>query len=560
MERETDAPSLREVFQRLILLRLFIPLLIVGLTAISGISYLGKKNFEIQQVQIAQSMAQIVDHHLDQGGRTLEAVARVAEFSEMNSLGAVMKSTWEAYGYFDALYYLDKENKVKLLMPSDPRYLGLDMSNIPDFQLANAQSGLMISRPFISFRTGQPTVFLVRPLTGGGKVVGELNLGLFQQEILNITGKSEKGFILIMDQFGTLLANPSVDLVQQQTNMSNLEIFHHKNADVCSGIYLYEGKRVIGSAARVKRTGWIVVDQMPLLDFFSSYAWTLVIIFLFSAAAWVALVLNLRKKHLQCVIAPLENLGQVTNALAVGDFSQVKFLTPLPDAFAELNVLAADFKCMTNNLQARETALQQAKEELEFQVGQRTQELLALNKELQKLSSQDGLTGIDNRRSLENYLEQEWQRGIRQKNSLAVIMLDLDFFKSFNDVYGHQAGDDCLKQVAQTLKNVLKRSTDFAARYGGEEFITVLPGTDAAGAAVLAEEIRARIESLGIKHKQSSVSYVITVSLGVAAVVPEPGYQSAILIEKADQALYEAKHKGRNRVAVAENINLAGRE
>ncbi len=152
-------PSLSQVFLRLVLFRLFLPLLILGLTTISGVGYSEEHNLEIQQYQITHSIAQIVEHHLDQGGRILDAVARVAEVSGTESLSIFMKGTWEAYGYFETLYYLDEGNKVKLLIPSDPRYLGLDMSNLPDFQQIGEKKNLIISRPFISLRTGEPTVY-----------------------------------------------------------------------------------------------------------------------------------------------------------------------------------------------------------------------------------------------------------------------------------------------------------------------------------------------------------------------------------------------------------------
>ena len=549
-----DLPSLRQVLLRLVLLRLFLPLMVLGLTAIVGVSYLGEQNLEIQQYQIAQSMAQIVDHHLDQGGRILDAVARVAENSRTENLSAFMKSTWDAYGYFETLYYLDEGNKVKLLMPSDPRYLGLDMSNLPDFQTGEKKS-LIISRPFISIRTGEPTVYLIRPLSHGDRVIGELNLGLFQQEITKITGRSGKDFVFIMDQSGTLLAHSSSDLVKQQTNLSNLEIFHRGLvAGKGSAVYLYDGTRVLGSVTRVERTGWVVVDQVPLSVFFGSYAWILGLILLVSLVIWLTLVWNLRKQLQRYVITPLEQLSRGTNALAVRDFSQANSLSSIPTFFAELNKLATDFQFMSNNLQVREEALHQAKDELELQVEQRTQELVALNKELQQLSSLDGLTGIGNRRYLDQILAQEWQRAIRQETPVALILLDLDFFKDYNDVYGHQAGDDCLKQVAYTLKAALKRSIDVAARYGGEEFVAVLPETDAAGAAFLAEEIRIKIEALGIKHEKSSISKVVTVSSGIAAVVPWQGSLPSVIIAAADQALYNAKREGRNRVKIAESI------
>jgi diguanylate cyclase (GGDEF)-like protein/PAS domain S-box-containing protein len=208
---------------------------------------------------------------------------------------------------------------------------------------------------------------------------------------------------------------------------------------------------------------------------------------------------------------------------------------------------------ITERKQAEE-ALRLAHDELEQQVQQRTQELNDLNKVLQEMSSSDALTSLANRRHFDDFLAKEWRQSQRQKTSLAIIMLDVDFFKAYNDSQGHLAGDECLKQVAKVFKQSLKRPLDFAARYGGEEFIAVLPETDAAGAARLAEVIRAEIEALELRHYASPISKVVTVSLGVAATIPDSESEPRELLVDADRALYQAKQDGRNRVRVVADL------
>ena len=186
--------------------------------------------------------------------------------------------------------------------------------------------------------------------------------------------------------------------------------------------------------------------------------------------------------------------------------------------------------------------------ELEETLQKTMDDLAASNQKLERLSSIDGLTEIANRRCFDEYLEREWSLATRNKLPIALIFIDVDYFKLFNDTYGHQAGDDCLRQVAQTISESLNRPADMVARYGGEEFIVILPGTEKAGSVGLAENIRQRVENLEIPHGSSSVHKHVTISLGVGVMVPDKNTLPLELIDIADKALYNAKHKGRNRV------------
>jgi diguanylate cyclase (GGDEF)-like protein/PAS domain S-box-containing protein len=182
-------------------------------------------------------------------------------------------------------------------------------------------------------------------------------------------------------------------------------------------------------------------------------------------------------------------------------------------------------------------------------------ELKKANGKLQMLSVIDGLTQIPNRRRFDEYLEAEWQRLCREQKPIALIMCDIDFFKLYNDNYGHQAGDECLKKVAGAISTTACRSTDLAARYGGEEFVVVLPGTDLDGAMIIAERIRNNVNELKIIHEKSNVNDYVTLSLGVAAVIPGHDHIAEDLIVRADQALYEAKESGRNRFVATAGIS-----
>ncbi len=167
---------------------------------------------------------------------------------------------------------------------------------------------------------------------------------------------------------------------------------------------------------------------------------------------------------------------------------------------------------------------------------------------LEDLSTTDGLTGISNRRRFDEFLGREWRSCMREGRQISLLFIDIDYFKQFNDLYGHLAGDDCLRKIATALQTTARRGNDMAARYGGEEFACVLPGTGKKNAVLLARKIIARTAALNVPHEDSSVAPYVTVSIGVATVVPSRGQHYSYLIDAADRSLYSAKQQGRNRV------------
>ena len=191
------------------------------------------------------------------------------------------------------------------------------------------------------------------------------------------------------------------------------------------------------------------------------------------------------------------------------------------------------------------TRLEERKRELEQMIEARTQELAEANRQLEILSNTDGLTNIGNRRYFDRVLQEEWNRGHRATSPLALIMLDIDYFKRFNDHYGHLAGDACLQRLAHALCQSGRRAGELIARYGGEEFVVLLPNTDSRAALDTARHIQQVLASLAIPHHQTSPS-IVTVSLGVASMIPSSDYSPVELVRQADAALYQAKQSGRN--------------
>jgi len=173
--------------------------------------------------------------------------------------------------------------------------------------------------------------------------------------------------------------------------------------------------------------------------------------------------------------------------------------------------------------------------------------LESAEKELYRLTRTDQLTGVNNRRWFDENLELEWRRAIRNKTDLTILMIDIDNFKNYNDTYGHVEGDACIKKVASVIASSFNRPSDRAARYGGEEFVVLLPETDATGGMKVAEDIRTIVENLKIENKIEGFNNFVTVSIGVASIIPTSKSNKEKLVENADTAMYEAKVSGRNK-------------
>ncbi|PTQ87549.1 GGDEF domain-containing protein [Agitococcus lubricus] len=176
-----------------------------------------------------------------------------------------------------------------------------------------------------------------------------------------------------------------------------------------------------------------------------------------------------------------------------------------------------------------------------------THELTRLNQQLDLMAHQDALTGIANRRYFDDIAYKEWERALRDQQPLTVLLLDVDFFKRFNDYYGHSAGDDCLKMIAQTLSHSTLRASDMVARYGGEEFILLLPNTKASGGVSVAERIIQAVDALKMVHSQSDIAPHVTVSIGITNIMPSSHLSVTDMIQQADLALYAAKERGRHQ-------------
>ncbi|WP_448267348.1 diguanylate cyclase domain-containing protein [Nostoc sp. DSM 114159] len=245
--------------------------------------------------------------------------------------------------------------------------------------------------------------------------------------------------------------------------------------------------------------------------------------------------------------------------------------TPIYNETQQVQFAIVAFQDITERKRAEQILADYARE-LQREVSQRTAELAQMNvqlqqeiqerelaqhnlqlvnQELERLATTDGLTQVANRWYFNQHLHQEWQRLKREQQPLSLVLFDVDYFKHYNDYYGHQAGDACLVQIAQAAKQIVNRAADLVARYGGEEFVVILPNTDKLGAIAIAERIQRAIRALAIPHERSQVSAIVSVSLGISSLVPTPERLPDTLITFADRALYAAKQQGRDRYVVS---------
>ncbi|MEN0107289.1 MAG: PleD family two-component system response regulator [Pseudomonas sp.] len=199
---------------------------------------------------------------------------------------------------------------------------------------------------------------------------------------------------------------------------------------------------------------------------------------------------------------------------------------------------------------SRSFLMQLQRDEAHRALRESQQQLMETNLVLQRLMNSDGLTGLSNRRHFDEFLEMEWRRAMREQSQLSLLMIDVDYFKAYNDSFGHLKGDEVLHRVADAIRGGCSRPSDLPARYGGEEFAMVLPSTSSGGARLVAEKIRRAVEGLGIPHTSPSEGSVLTVSIGLATMMPQQGEEHRLLIQSADRALYQAKNAGRNQVGM----------
>lgn len=419
----------------------------------------------------------------------------------------------------------------KIICSTLPSYDGLNLDDRPYFQNALQTHQMVLSSYVLSRTTGQPALlaaYSAPPAPGEPRFVVVAGISLkWMTQLMNGLRNRPGVTATVVDAQGTMLAQSdgSENIGKRITDQSlfNLLLSQPSGSATTSAL---DGSRRALSFARIPETGLslvLSVDETRIVgdidrDIRNAYLQLALVAIAVLFGAWML--------GERLILRPIRVLTTMATRLGQGDFSTRSDRTTMPPEFAqlttELNVMAS-------------------------QLGERERELRASNNQLSVLASLDSLSGLANRRGFDSRLGFEWVRAEHSGHSLALMMIDIDHFKLFNDTYGHLEGDACLRHVGETLAMIADQVTGFAARYGGEEFSLMIPAISSERAREIGEMVRRAIEQLNVPNKAAPLGY-LTVSVGIAIGAPAADMDAKTLVEAADAGLYAAKRRGRNLV------------
>jgi diguanylate cyclase (GGDEF)-like protein len=416
--------------------------------------------------------------------------------------------------------------------------VGVDLSDRPYFKKMKETRGFVLSDYLFGRASNQPTIVAAYPVAAVDQdedafIIATVNLDWMSQIMGNLGGRPGVSAALI-DSAGTVLAAPSDQASMIGRPLDNLQLLAAVNdktmgSDKRTGSISFtgaDGTKRTASYARIPGTDSrlvVTIDEVKVSaganrDIRMAYVQLAFVCLFVLIGALIAAE--------KIIIQPIEMMAAMTKKFGQGDWSARVSRARLP---AEFVPLARAFNAMAAHL------------------GQRERELIASNDRLTVIASIDMLSGLANRRGFQSRLDFEWLKAMQTSSELALLMIDVDHFKLYNDTYGHPEGDLCLSRLGEALSAIADATGGFAGRYGGEEFCLLLPDFNAARALQAGEMVRTAVQDLGMPHA-TSVYQSVTVSVGIACTTPSDLQQPKDLIEAADAALYAAKHRGRNAV------------
>ena len=419
----------------------------------------------------------------------------------------------------------------KIICSTLPSYDGLNLDDRPYFQNALQTHQMVLSSYVLSRATGQPALlaaYSAPPAQGEPQFVVVAGISLkWMTQLMNGLRNRPGVIASVIDAQGTVLAqSDGSDTIGKRITDPSLFNLLASEQSGSATTSAPDGSRRALSFARIPDTGLnliLSVDETRIVgdidrDIRNAYLQLALVAIAVLFGAWML--------GERLILRPIRVLTTMATRLGQGDFSTRSDRTTMPPEFAqlatELNVMAS-------------------------QLGERERELRASNNQLSVLASLDALSGLANRRGFDSRLGFEWVRAEHSGHSLALMMIDIDHFKLFNDTYGHLEGDACLRHVGETLAMIADQVTGFAARYGGEEFSLMIPAINSDRAREIGEMVRKAIEQLNVPNLAAPLGY-LTVSVGIAIGAPAPDTDAKALVEAADAGLYAAKRRGRNLV------------
>ena len=510
------------------------------------------KNIQLQMAQIETDSEQLVlsdpvqtalAHYAGERG-AVKAGAR----AEMTK---ILLDSYGSFDYINQKYFLDRERQI---MDSQVfQQLGRGAQRLA------AQAPRLKGRPYWSTLdewSDQTSIVMLREIyfKGNNGLAGSLFLGIRPAHFSSIFDDVDLGpgsSIYVMDgSDGRIIirnddiARGKADPVAQRPLAQ--QVAHSMLRGETSGFITFDergdagkpGGKFVAAYTQIARTGWFVVSAIPYNNLLAEAQSArnkiaLIGLICFLVSIMLAYIIS------RSISMPLEKLVGIMKETETGNYAT----RMTHEGKDELTVLSQKFNQMASQIDHEY-------ERLEERVSERTRDLEEANRKLAELSMTDGLTGIPNRRRFDEVLATELSRAARSGQPLALMMLDVDFFKNYNDHYGHQEGDICLRKVARLLHAQARRASDLVARYGGEEFVMLAADTDADSALGLAETIRQSLVALGLPHVQSPLGKVTT-SIGVVVLVPDEAQTPEMFLRMADKAMYRAKAQGRNQVVLA---------
>ena len=388
-----------------------------------------------------------------------------------------------------------------------------------------------------------------------GVLIGAIGPQLFQSIEQRMMVDRGMGMMIIDRNGGSVFSSGTIGLSNHAVAAATGGVFGFTAATTAAG----RPQRFLAAGFDLE-SGWRVYVYQPLVELETSLIWDYLTIAAGLAIA-VLVSMQMARKLAADYSRPLLALDHAINEFDLNMSPKPTALTSntpreIRSIFKHLEELDHRLREAYGKLRKSVHQGEKLRGELiyvianrEKEIKQRTVELKEANETLERLSREDSLTGLANRRWFAEFLARTWRRAIREKQPVSVLIIDIDNFKAYNDTYGHQKGDMCLKLVAEAIRRSVGRATDLVSRYGGEEFIVVLGDTPLDGALQIAEDIRATVEKLDIPHKGSELHPVVTVSIGATSTLPSSDMQPETFLVAADRAMYRAKNDGKNQVA-----------